>query len=222
MARTRRGLVTEKPPGTRELAYPRTRGQAHHPPRRREALTSTRSWLKRASSRLTLQKSTTRWDCFALPSLEKLPRAANVRASWASRPASASTPTLTSTTRTRPHERARSSSQLRRCCGPCPPLLRPRRRTYTERRGRSSSKRLCNRPRARHPAFASRAAREMTAAHRARRCQFTQVVRQDNRPTRAERQPGSESLTCADRPRMVTPATSRTPAKRATQRHGQR
>jgi hypothetical protein len=73
--RARRGLATEKPPGTRELVYPRTRDRARPPPRRRGALTSTRSWLKRASLRPSWRRSTARYDCFAPPLLEKLPRA---------------------------------------------------------------------------------------------------------------------------------------------------
>jgi hypothetical protein len=75
------GLATEKPPGTRELAYRRTRGRAHHPPRRREAQTSMRSWPKRVSSRLTLRRNATRYDCFVPPSPERLPRVVNARAS---------------------------------------------------------------------------------------------------------------------------------------------
>jgi hypothetical protein len=72
------------------------------PPRQRGALTSTHSWLKRVSLRLSSRKSIVRYDCFAPPSLERLPCAANARASWASRPVSASMPTLTSTTQTHP------------------------------------------------------------------------------------------------------------------------
>jgi hypothetical protein len=52
----------------------------------------------------------------------KPPRAANARASWANKPAIASTPTSTSTIQTRPHERAKSSSPPRHYCGPCLPL----------------------------------------------------------------------------------------------------
>jgi hypothetical protein len=168
------------------------------PPHRRGALTSMHSWLKHASSRLSLRRNTARYDCFASPSLEKLPRAANARASWAGRPTSASTPTSTSTTRTHPRERARSSSQSRRCCKPCPLPRRLRRKTYTTRRRRSSSRRPCNRLIARRPAFASRATRGMTEARRAARRQFTRAVRRDNPPTRAKRRSGSESLTRAD------------------------
>jgi hypothetical protein len=65
-------------PGTR---VPQNPGPSAPPPRRRGALTSTRSWLKHASSRLSSRKSTVRCDCFAPPPLEKLPCAANARAS---------------------------------------------------------------------------------------------------------------------------------------------
>jgi hypothetical protein len=80
------------------------------------------------------------------------------------------------TTQTRPRERARSSSHLRRCYGSCPLLQRSRRRTCTVRRRRSSSRRPCNRPKARRPAFASRAAHRTTAARKARRCRFTRAA----------------------------------------------
>jgi hypothetical protein len=176
------------------------------------------SWLKHTGSRLSLRRSTTRYDCFVPPSPERLPRVANARASWAGRPATASTPTSTSTTRTCPREQARSSSQLRRCYGPCQLLQHPRRKTCTARH--LSSRRLCNRPKARRPTFASRAAHGTTTARKAWRRQFTRAAQRDSRPTRAERRSGSESSTRADRPRTVTPATSSTPAKRATRRHG--
>jgi hypothetical protein len=69
------GVGDGETPGTREPAYRRTRGRVRHPPRLRGAPTSTRSWLKRASSRLSLRRSTAWYDCFVPPSLEKLPRA---------------------------------------------------------------------------------------------------------------------------------------------------
>jgi hypothetical protein len=90
---------------------PQNPGLSAPPPHRRGALTSMHNWLKRASSRLSLWRSTAWYDCFAPPSLKKLPRAVNAHSSWVGRPASASTLTSTSTTRTHPHERARSSSQ---------------------------------------------------------------------------------------------------------------
>jgi hypothetical protein len=179
-----------------------------------------RSWLKRASSRISLRKSTARYDCFMPPSPERFSRAANARASWAGRPATASTLTSTSTAQTHPRERARSSSQPRHCYSPCPLLQRSRRRTCTTRHMRSSSRRPCNRPKARRPAFASRVARGTTAAHKAQRRQFTRAAQRDNPPTRVERRSESESLTRGDTLRMATPATSSTPTERATRRHG--
>jgi hypothetical protein len=109
-------------PRNPRASIPQNPGPCAPPPRRRGGLTSTHSWPKRASSRLSLRRNTTRYDCFAPPLLEKLPRTANERASWVGRPATASTLTSMSTTRTRPCERARSSSQPRRCCEPCPLL----------------------------------------------------------------------------------------------------
>jgi hypothetical protein len=64
-------------------------------------------------------------------------------------------------------------------------------KTCTARRRRSSSKRPCNRLRARHPAFASREARGTMEARRAPRRQFTRAARRDNPPTRAEHRSGS-------------------------------
>jgi hypothetical protein len=100
------GAGDEEAPRNPGAGVPQNPGPSAPPPHRRGALTSTRSWLKRASLRLTSRKSIARYDCFVPPSLERLPRAANVRASWASRPASATTPTSTSTTRTRPSEQS--------------------------------------------------------------------------------------------------------------------
>jgi hypothetical protein len=45
-------------PGTREPTHRRTWGQAHHPPPRSKVQTSTHSWLKRASLRPSLRRST--------------------------------------------------------------------------------------------------------------------------------------------------------------------
>jgi hypothetical protein len=134
-------------------------GQAPLPLHRRGRPTSTHSWPKHASSRPSWRKSTTRCGCFPPLSREKPPRAANARASWAGKLAIASTPTSTSTIRTRPREQARSSLLSRHCCGPCPPPRRPRHETCTARRRCSSSKRPSNRPKARRPASASRGAR---------------------------------------------------------------
>jgi hypothetical protein len=85
-------------------------GPSAPPPRRRGGPKSTRNWPKHASSRPSSQRNTARCGCFEPPSLGKPPRAANVRASWASKPASASMSTSMSTTRTHPRGRARSSS----------------------------------------------------------------------------------------------------------------
>jgi hypothetical protein len=76
-----RGLATEKTLRIRGRAHLGTQGQVHLPPRWRGASTSMRSWLKRASSRLSSQKSTARCDCYAPPLLERPPHAANVCAS---------------------------------------------------------------------------------------------------------------------------------------------
>jgi hypothetical protein len=65
-------------PGT---GLPQGPGPSVPPPHRRGAPTSTRIWPKRASSRPSLRRSTMRYDCFAPPSLEKRPRAANAHAS---------------------------------------------------------------------------------------------------------------------------------------------
>jgi hypothetical protein len=119
-----------------------------------------------------------------------------------------------------PHERARSSSLPRRCCGPCPLLQRPRRGTCTARRSRSSSKRLCNRPRARRPAFASRGARGTTGARKALRHQFMRAPRRGSLPAKTGRRSGIGSLTRASRPKTATLATSSMPDGWATQRHG--
>jgi hypothetical protein len=89
-------------------SVPQNPGPSAPPPCQRGALTSTRSWLKRENSRLSSRRSTARYDCFAPPSLEKLPRAASVRVSWASRPVSTSTPTSTSTTEHAPASESES------------------------------------------------------------------------------------------------------------------
>jgi hypothetical protein len=65
-------------PGTRPLQGSRPSAP---PPHRRGAQTSTHNQPKRTSSRPTLRRSTAQYDCFAPPSLEKLPRVANARAS---------------------------------------------------------------------------------------------------------------------------------------------
>jgi hypothetical protein len=65
--------------------------------------------------------------------------------SWVGKPASTSTPTSMSTTRARSRVRVRSSSQLRRCYGPCPLPRRSRCRTCTARHQRSSGGRATGR-----------------------------------------------------------------------------
>jgi hypothetical protein len=68
-------------PPARELDHTRVRGQARLPPHRRGGPTSTRNWLKRASSKASSRRSTVRCDCFEPPLPRKPPRAANARAS---------------------------------------------------------------------------------------------------------------------------------------------
>jgi hypothetical protein len=102
------GAANEVEAGDGEIPPGPGAGPIAPPAHRRGGPTSTRSWPRHVSLRPSWQKSTTRCGCFAPPSLEKPPRAANVRVSWAGKPATASTPTLTSTTRTLLRERARS------------------------------------------------------------------------------------------------------------------
>jgi hypothetical protein len=197
-------------------------GPSAPPPRRRGVPTSTHSWPKHASSRPNSRKNTAQCGYFVPPSLRKPPHAANACASWASKPASASTPTSTSTIQACPRERARSSSLPRHCCGPCPLPQRLRHGICTARRRRSSSKRPCSRPRARRPASTSRGARGATGVCKALKCQFTRVVRRGSPPTKVGRRSGSGSLTRAGMPKTATLATSSTPGRRATQRRGRR
>jgi hypothetical protein len=79
-------------------------GPSAPPPSPPRALASTRRWLKHASSKPNSWRSTARCDYFAPPSPGKPPCAANARARWASKPASASTPTSTSTIQAHPRE----------------------------------------------------------------------------------------------------------------------
>jgi hypothetical protein len=69
---------TPQNPGT---GVPRTQGQVHLPPCRQGAPTSMPSWLKRASSWLSSQRSTARCVCYASPLLERPLHAANACAS---------------------------------------------------------------------------------------------------------------------------------------------
>jgi hypothetical protein len=130
--------------------------------------------------------------------------------------------TSTSTTQTRPRERVKSSLPPRHCCGPCPLPQRLRRETCTARRRRSSSKRPCNRPRARCTASASRGARVTTGARKAPKHRYTRAVQRSGPPTQGARRSGSGSYTRAGKPKTVTLAASSTPGGRATRRHGQR
>jgi hypothetical protein len=97
-------------------------GPSAPPPHRQVGSTSTRSWPKHASLKPSWRKNTARYGCSAPLSRGKPPHAANARVSWAGKPVIASTLTSTSMIQTCPHERARSSSLPRHCCGPCPPL----------------------------------------------------------------------------------------------------
>jgi hypothetical protein len=77
--RTRRKLVMERFPLTRELDRTRVRGQARLPPHRRGVPTSMRSWPKRASSRPNSRRSTALCDYFVPPSPGKPPRGERAR-----------------------------------------------------------------------------------------------------------------------------------------------
>jgi hypothetical protein len=158
-------------------------GSSAPPPSPPGGPTSTHNWPRRASSKPSWRKSTTRCICFAPPSRGKPPRAANARVSWADKPAIASTPTSTSTIRIRPHEQAKSSSPPRHCCGPCPPLRHPRRGTCTARRRRSSSKRPSSRPKARRPAFVNRGAHGTMGARKAPNPRCTRAEQRRAPPT---------------------------------------
>jgi hypothetical protein len=219
-SKRRQRLATERFPPARELDHASARGQALLPPHCRGGPTSTRSWLKRASLKPSLRKSTAQCDCFEPPSPGKPPRAANARVSWAGKPASASTPTATSMTR--PRERARSSLPLQHCYRPCRLHQRPRSGTCTARCRRSSSKRAFSRLKARHPASASRGARGTTGARKAPNHRYTQEAQRNVPPTQGARRSRSGSLIRAGTPKMATPATSSTPGGRATRRRGQR
>jgi hypothetical protein len=64
-------------PLARELDRTKVRGQVLLPRHRRGRLTSTRNWLKHASLKPRLWRSTVRCSCFEPPSPGKPPRAAN-------------------------------------------------------------------------------------------------------------------------------------------------
>jgi hypothetical protein len=134
---------------------------------------------------------------------------ASARGSWANRPVTASTPTLTSTTRTRLRGQVRSSLPPQHCCGPCRPPRPPRRRTCTARCRRSLSKWPSNRPRARPRASANRGMHEATGPHRGANPQSMQVKQRGDPPTRDARRPRNGSSTRVGR-WTATPATGRT------------
>jgi hypothetical protein len=146
----------------------------------------------------------------------------NARASWADRPAIASTPTSTSTIQAHPRERAGSSLLPRCCCGPCLPPRRLRCGTCTARRRRLSSRRPSNRPKARRPASASRGVRGTMGVRTAPSPRCTRAAQRSVPPTRGARLPRSGSSARAGKPKMATPATSSTPSERATRRRGKR
>jgi hypothetical protein len=91
---------------------------------------------------------------------------ASARGSWANRPATASTPTSTSTVRTRLCGQVRSLSLPPRCYGPCRPPRPLRRGTCTARCRLSSSRRPSSKPKAQCHAFANREMHEATEPHR--------------------------------------------------------
>jgi hypothetical protein len=103
----------------------------------------------------------------------------------------------------------------RRCCGPCPPPRRPRRR-------RLSSKRPSNRLKVRRLASASKEVRETTGARKAPSPRRKRAAQRSVPPTRGACRPRSGSSTRASKPKTATPATSSTPGGRATWRHAQR
>jgi hypothetical protein len=218
--RTRRKLVMERFPLTRELDRTRVRGQARLPPHRRGVPTSMRSWPKRASSRPNSRRSTALCDYFVPPSPGKPPR--GERARELGKQARVRINVDNPSTPPPPRERVRSSLLPRHCSEPCPLPQRPRHETCTAMRRRSSSKRPCSRLRARCHASASRGARETTGARKALRRQFTRVARRGSPPTKAGRRSGSGSLTRVGRPKTATLATSSTPGGRAKRKRGRR
>jgi hypothetical protein len=73
-------------------------GPSAPPPSPSRGPTSTHNWLKHASSRLSSRRNIVLCGCSELPTPEKPPRVENAHASWADKPAIASTPTSTLTT----------------------------------------------------------------------------------------------------------------------------
>jgi hypothetical protein len=130
----------------------------------------------------------------------------------------ASTPTLTSTTRTRLRGQVRSSLPPRRCCGLCRHPRPPRRGTCTARCRFSSSKRPSSKLKAQPHVSASRVMRKATGLHRGANPRSMQVKLRGGPPTQGAHQRRSGSSTRAGR-WTVTPATSSTPAARAGRMH---
>jgi hypothetical protein len=86
----------------------------------------------------------------------------------------------------------------------------------------SSSKRPFSRPKARRPASVSRGARGTTGARKAPSHRCMREPQQNAPPTQGAHRSRSGSLTCAGKPKTVTPATSSTPDERAMRRRGRR
>jgi hypothetical protein len=170
---------------------PRTRSRTHLPPRRREAPTSPRSWPRHVSLRLSSWRSTGRCDSCAPPSREKLQHVANVCKKQVGGPASASTLTSTSMTRTHRLVPAKSSSQRQHCFGPCPSHRRPWHVTCAAMS--SSNKRLCSRPRALRPAYVTSPTCGTTVTHTIKRRPSMWVAQRGSRQPRAKRLSGSRS-----------------------------
>jgi hypothetical protein len=97
-------------------------GPSAPPPRRRGGPTSTHSWPKHVSSRPSWRRSTARCGSFAPLSRGKPLRATNARVSWAGKPAIASTPTSTSTIRTRPVSKPKAHRRRNTAAGHARPF----------------------------------------------------------------------------------------------------
>jgi hypothetical protein len=160
--------------------HPRTRGRAHPPHRRREASASKRSWPKHASSRPSSRRSTGRRGL--------------LRATIAGEASACGERALELGKQARerinadfnvddPNTSSCASQQLIAAgtlLRACPHPRHPRRATCTVRCRLSSSRRPYNRPKALHPAYASRAVRGTTVALKGKRRPSTRVVRWGN------------------------------------------
>jgi hypothetical protein len=129
----------------------------------------------------------------------------NARGSWASKPATASTPTLTSTTRTRLRGQVRSSMPPQRCYEQC---RAPRDAGSHRAGGRPAGRKLSV---THSPTRGCTRRRGRTGGANPR---SMQVKQRSDPPTRDARQPRSGSSTRAGR-WTATPATSSTPGARA-------